>query len=118
MERVIDTLRNLYTKTDFRVKRNSKLSPMIHNDMAVNQGGIASGFLFRMYMSDLKQYLDYKVGVCISKTILMHLLWADDLILFSVAPNGLQKQLNGLYTFCANNHMIVNEAKSKVMCFS
>ena len=56
--RVVDTLRSLYTKTDFRVKRNSKLSPMIHNDMGVNQGGVASGFLFRKYMSDLKQYLD------------------------------------------------------------
>ena len=115
--RVVVTLRNLYTKTDFRVKRNSKLSPMIHNDMGVNQGGVASGFLFQKYMSDLKQYLDCNVGVCISKTILVHLLWADDLILFSDTPNGLQRQLNGLYTFCANNHMIVNEAKSKVMYF-
>ena len=49
--------------------------------------------------------------------VLVYLLWTDDLILFSDTPNGLQKQLNGLYTFCANNHMIVNEAKSKVVCF-
>ena len=30
---------------------------------------------------------------------------------------GLQKQLDGLKSFCADNHMIVNETKSKVMCF-
>ena len=115
--RVVDTLRNLYSKTNFFVKHNSKLSPIIHNTMGVNQGGVASGFLFRKYMSDLKTYLDYRVGVCIDNNVVAHLLWADDLILFSDTASGLQKQLNGLYKFCANNRMIVNEAKSKVMCF-
>ena len=42
-------------------------------------------------------------------------LWADDLIIFSV--ENLQKQLDGLYKYCVNNHIIVNEAKTKVMCF-
>ena len=85
--------------------------------MGVNQGGVASGFLFRKYMSDLKTYLDGRVGVCIDNNAVAHLLWVDDLILFSDTASGLQKQLNGLYTFCANNRMIVNEAKFKVMCF-
>ena len=51
------------------------------------------------------------------QNILVPLLWEDDIILFSDTPNVLQRQLNGLCTFSANNHMIVNEAKSKVMCF-
>ena len=77
--RVIDTLRNVYTKADFRVKRNSKLYPRLRC-----------------------------VSLILYQTISVHLLWVDDLILFSNTPNGLQRQLNGLYTFCANNHMIVN----------
>ena len=36
--RVVDTLRNVYSKTNFFVKHNSKLSPIIHNTMGVNQG--------------------------------------------------------------------------------
>ena len=115
--RVVNTLRNLYSKTNFFVKHNSKLSPIIHNTMGVNQGGVASGFLFRKFMSDLKIYLDYRVGVCIDNNVVAYLLWADDLILFSDTASGLQKQLNGLYKFCANNRMIVSEAKSKVICF-
>ena len=79
--------------------------------------GVASGFLFRKYMSDLKTYLDYRVGVCIDKNVVARLLWADDSILFSDTGSSLQKQFNGLHKFCANNHMIVNEAKSKLMCF-
>ena len=40
----------------------------------------------------------------------------DGLIQFSDTTEGLQKQLNGLYKYCSNNHMIVNETKTKVMC--
>ena len=41
--RVIDTLRDLYSKTCFRVKRDGKLSPDIPSLTGVNQGGVASG---------------------------------------------------------------------------
>ena len=45
------------------------------------------------------------------------LLWADDLILLSDSVSGLQKQLNGLFRFCSDNMMIVNEMKTKVMVY-
>ena len=44
-------------------------------------------------------------------------LWADDLVLLSDSANGLQRQLNGLQKFCASNKVIVNEIKTKSMCF-
>ena len=115
--RVIDALRSLYSKSNFCVKRNGKLSPLIVNNMGVNQGGIASGFLFRKYMADLGAYLSREYGIVIADEIIAHLLWADDLILFSDTQHGIQKQLQGLQRFCANNHMIVNETKTKIICF-
>ena len=115
--RVIDTLRSLYDKSQFRVKRNGKLSPVINNYSGVNQGGISSGLLFRKYMADLGDYLNAEYGVVISDEIIVHLLWADDLILFSDTEKGLQNLLNGLHNFCSNNQMIVNETKITVMCF-
>ena len=45
--KVIATFRSLYDKTHFRVKRNGKLSPVILNNIEVNQGGITSGLMFR-----------------------------------------------------------------------
>ena len=115
--RVIDTLRSLYSKTHYRVKRGGKLSPMIPSLTGVNQGGAASGILFRKYLQDLDEYLKKDAGVCIGETLVAHLLWADDLVLFSNTKKGIQKQLNGLKHFCANNKMIVNEAKTKLMIF-
>ena len=114
--KVFDTIRDLYAQSHFRVKRAGKISPPIFNQLAVNQGGVASGLLFRKYLQYIRAYLSKAVGVCISNEIIVHLLWADDLILFSDTTEGLQKQLNGLHKCSSNNHIIVNETKTKVMC--
>ena len=115
--RVIDTLRSLYSKTKFRLKCSGMLSPAILNEIGVNQGGVCSGLLFRKYVADLEQYLMSEMGICIDETIIGHLLWADDLILFSDTITGLQKQLDGVMKFCSHNRMIVNESKTKFMQF-
>ena len=120
--RVIDTLRDLYSKTAFRIKHNGSLSPPVLQTVGVNQGGNASPSIFREYMSDLRDYLDECTGVClsditISDTILLNLLWADDLIMVSTTPSGAQKQLNGLELFSRKNQTTVNNLKTKVMIF-
>ena len=54
------------------------LSPPILDQLGVNQGENASPTLFRTYLADLGEYLTKHVGLCISDTIVAHLLWADD----------------------------------------
>ena len=111
--KVIDTLHSLYRKTVFRVKYKGFLSPPIRENYGVN--GNASPMLFWQYMADLGDYLTKHFGLCITDDTIVHLLWADDLVLISNSKNGLQKHLNGLLSFCANNCMIINELKTKAM---
>ena len=115
--KVINTLRDLYSKTYFRVKCNGEISSRILDTLGVNQGGNVSGFLFRKYMADLSHYLHHEFAVVVDNKIIAHMLWADDLVLFSDTPKGLQRQLDGLKAFCSNNQMIVNGMKTKFMCF-
>ena len=63
--------------------------------------GDSSRNLFRRYMADIGEYLCSHAGGCVEEIIIIHLLWADDLILISDSRNGLQKQLNGLLKYCA-----------------
>ena len=89
-------MRSLYKNTYCRVKYNGKISEAFSQDIGVNQGGNASPILFRKYLADLKDYLSEKFGVCMSEEeILVHLAWADDLILAADGENGLQKRMNG-----------------------
>ena len=84
--KVINTLRNLYSKTYFRVKCNGKISSRILDNLGVNQGGNASGLLLRKYMADLSHYLHQEFAVVVDNNIIAHMLWADDLVLFSDTP--------------------------------
>ena len=115
--RLLDTVRDLYRKTSFKFKFNGFVSNNVPNNLGVNQGGNSSGFLFRKYLSDLSSFLYNQYGVCIGDSVLAHILWADDLVLFSDSINGIQKQLDGLFSFCSKNMMIVNELKTKMMVF-
>ena len=113
--KVIDTLRSLYTKTKLRVKHQGWLSHLVDNALGVNQGGVASGLLFRKYMADLGSFLAPEYGICIEENIIAHILWADDLVLLSDSERGMQNQLDGLLKFCSLNLMSVNEIKTKSM---
>ena len=73
--------------------------------------------MFRKYMSDLSEYLSKQFGVVVFDDIVMHILLGDDLILFSDAVHGLQRQLHGIEKFCSRNKIIVNETKTKAMSF-
>ena len=115
--KVIDTLRSLYKKTYYRVKCHERLSPIITENIGVYQGVNASPTLFRHFLSDLGDYLHTHCGLCITDDIIVHLLWADDLVLISDSHKCPQKLLNGLHEFCAKNLMIVNEVKTKVLIY-
>jgi hypothetical protein len=116
--RTIDLLRNMYTKIKARVKINGSLYDWIDDMCGTNQGGPLSPNMFRNMLSDLKDYFKVNHGIVISEEeILTHILWADDLAIVSDSEAGLQEQLDGLFKFCAQFQMIVNELKSKVVIF-
>ena len=115
--RVIDTLRNLYSKTHFRVKHKGEISSPIKENVGVNQGGNCSPMLFRTYLADLNNYLSTYTGICVNEEIMIHRLWADDLFTVASSVSNAQKQMDGLLSFCKSNQTIVNELKTKVMMF-
>ena len=46
------------------------------------------------------------------------LKYADELVLIANSEDGLQKSLNSLYSYCAQNNLSVNTSKSKIMHFT
>lgn len=113
----VNLLRNMYTKIQAYIKVNNKVYDIIKDLCGTNQGGPISPNMFRYMLHDLRNFLHSYCGIVLDDEVLLHLLWADDLVLVANSPEGLQKQLDGLFTFCSKFKMIVNELKSKVMIF-
>ena len=116
--RFLNILKSMYNKLKAVLKINQSLYDWILDKCGTNQGGPLSPNMFRYMLSDLRNFLEETFGIVISdEEILIHILWADDLILMSDTMEGLQKQLDGLFKFCSQFQMIVNELKTKVMIF-
>jgi hypothetical protein len=116
--RTMNVLRDMYSKIKAKVKIGHLFYEWIYDKSGTNQGGPLSPSMFRKLLCDLRTYLVLSNGVILNDTeIMVHLLWADDMVLLSSTPQGLQKQLDGLFQFCSDYQMIVNTVKSKVMIF-
>ena len=78
--RIVDTMRSLYAKTQFRLKRNGSLNPLLATSTGVNQGENASSCLLSRYRADIGDYLSTSVAVCFEEEILLHVLCASGLL--------------------------------------
>ncbi len=85
-----------------------------HNGM--RQGGIFSPILFNLYVDELSECLNVcKTGCMIRNTLVNHIIYADDLVVFSPSSAGLQ-QLLTLCSYYGHEHYILyNPNKSVVM---
>ena len=101
-----------------RVKSEGFTSNLLDCPFGVLQGGMLSPKLFTEFLTDINLYLPKSHGVILNQNLISYLLYADDLVLFSETAEGLQYLLNGLHQFCSRWHLILNEAKSKVLIFN
>ena len=61
----------------------------------VKQGGILSPHLFNVYMDDISVILNkFQIGCIYGGTIINHLMYADDLCIFSPSVSGLRKLMH------------------------
>jgi exonuclease III len=82
----------------------------------VRQGGVLSPLLFNVYIDDLSISLNaIYAGCCLGKSLINHLLYADDIVLFAPSAKGLQKLLDACTLFAAEHDVIFNQTKSQVM---
>ena len=53
-----------------------------------------------------------------ARTWIPLLLYADDIVLISDSPEGMQRHLDALHTFATDSGLSVNLGKTKVMVFN
>ena len=119
--KIFNIIKHMYSNTHFCVKKNNFVSQPILNDKGVKQGDSLSPTLFNIFLNDIgKCFNDQNLSkpLNLNGHNINHLLFADDLLIFSESKEGLQHCLNETGTYCNTWRLNINVKKTKVMLFS
>ena len=110
----------LYRSVSGHVCTPEGLSDVVHSTIGVKQGCPLSPTLFGTYVDEVSDYIgaDGDRGAHLSGTWIPLLLYADDIVLVSDSPEGMQRHLDALQRFAQDSGLSVNLGKTKVMVFN
>ena len=111
----------MYSSIKSRVKTGeSSITEIFSCNKGIRQGDGLSPVLFSLFMNDLPQYLrdDHCPEVMIGSHSLNCLIYADDLLVLSPSPEGLQKSINVIKKYTEEWKLEVNTKKSNIIIFS
>lgn len=112
-------IKNMYLKSEACVKVGNSLTTSFLLKLGVRQGDNLSPSLFNIFINDLPSYLENCIdSVMLHSKKLNCLMYADDVVIFSTSPEGLQNKLNCIGKFCDDWGMKVNIKKTKVIIFN
>ena len=119
--KLFKVIKSMYSSIKSCIKINeSEITEMFSCNKGIRQGDGLSPVLFSLFMNDLPQYL--RDNNCPSVTLGNHplncLMYADDLLLISSSPEGLQQSLNVAHKHAQEWKLKVNTKKSNVVIFS
>jgi hypothetical protein len=111
----------MYFQVKARVRCGAKLTDVIYCSKGVKQGDICSPILFSLFINELAidviKQGRHGVTFTMDTFELFILLLADDVVLLSETPVGLQRQLDSLYRAACRLSLKVNLDKSNIVVF-
>jgi len=114
---MLAALRSMYAEVRAQVATPNGLTDPFTCSLGVKQGCPLSPLLFGLYIDRLEHLLNACGGAppTLHGTPVPMLLYADDLLIISTTPEGLQSQLDSLQRFCISSELEVNLAKTQIV---
>ena len=113
---VLKVLEFLYCNQKCQVSWDGVLSKEFCSTRGVKQGGVLSPHFFNVYMDELSDRLkSIRTGCVVDGKVINHLIYADDIVLFSPTANGLQQLLDTCNSFAEEFKLSFNPIKSVCM---
>jgi hypothetical protein len=113
---VVRLLAFWYSNQSLKVRWGHQLSNHTGVSNGVRQGGILSPLLFNIYMDNLSSMLQDKyVGLSYGTGRLNHLMYADDIVLFSPSVIGLQTLIDICKKYGDEHDILFNTKKTVSM---
>ena len=115
---IVRLLLSWYRQQTMQVKWGSNYSSPFTVTNGVRQGRVLSPYLFAVYLNELSIQLgSARVGCSVRNMVVNHLLFADDICVFSPSISGLQCLLNIYGDYAAEHEIIFNCKKTTGVLF-
>ena len=115
------TVQCMYDHVYASVKNSNTMSDYFESLVGLKQGCLISPSCFNIFIAELTRKINLysRNGIQFSPNdpIIHHLMYADDNVLISETPVGLQQKLNTLYQQCQRLGLVVNLNKTKIIVF-
>ena len=113
-----NVIKSMYKNCSYSVKDHNGLSDFFKSTIGMKQGCPLSPLLSNLFQNDLHENFDDSCDpVSFISSKVNSLSWADDLVLMSTSPKGLQNCLNKLGIYCDKWCISVNVSKTNCMVF-
>jgi hypothetical protein len=115
----LKNLKAMYETVSYKIKLKDGYLDPIKSNLGLKQGCPLSPMMFNLYIDDIKDIFDEQCDpVTITDTKISHFLYADDLVLVSLSPEGLQRSLDKISNYAITKSLTISIKKSKSMIFN
>ena len=115
-DKFLKILQQIYTENKIFIKLSDGLVQPFYTTVGVKQGCVFSPLMFNLFIDKVCSTFDQSCDpVQLHNQNVNCLLWADDLLLLSKTPEGLQNSINKMQQFYNSIGLEVNIKKTKVM---
>ena len=117
---MLKAVQGLYKDDEYVLCDGDQSTDPVKACVGVRQGCPLSPLLFSVYISDIQEYFPHDRGAVtgVHGCRVPLILYAEDTTLLCNTRQDLQALLDNLHRFAQDKHMVVNVAKTCVVCFT
>ena len=108
----------MYENTQYLIKIKDGFLDPISNNLGLRRGCPLSPMLFNIFIDDIDIFDDSCHPITMQNEKINHFLYADDLVLVSDSPEGLQNALDKVGKYAKDKQLNISIDKSKTMVFN
>ena len=113
---ICEILHDIYSGLSSQIRSGNNLYEKFACEIGLPQGCIFSPIAFILFVYDLGCCFSHN-GFEFGSTFIRFLMYADDLVILCKSADELQNAIEELSIYCKQNHLNINQKKSKIMIF-